>query len=73
MTPIFLALLIALSIPQAVGAVPRESEPGHLPSKPSAFPPHDQRVQPAVVGIKVRVPWTAPRCSRWVTSAGAGV
>ena len=57
---IFLALLVALSMPQAAGAVPRESESGILPSKPAAIPTHVQRVQPAVVGIKVRVPLDRP-------------
>ena len=57
---IFLALLVALSTPQAAGAVPRESESGILPSKPTAVPTHVQRVQPAVVGIKVRVPLDRP-------------
>ncbi|MEK7204468.1 MAG: S1C family serine protease [candidate division NC10 bacterium] len=60
MRPIFLALLVALSTPQAAGAVPRESESGILPSKPAAVPAHVQRVQPAVVGIKVRVPLDRP-------------
>lgn len=57
---IFLALLVALSMPQAAETVPRESESGILPSKPAAVPTHVQRVQPAVVGIKVRVPLDRP-------------
>lgn len=60
MRPILLALFFALSIPHVVGAVPGESEPGHVPSKPGVVPPHVQRVQPAVVGIKVRVPLDRP-------------
>ena len=60
MKSIFVALLMALTIPQAVGAVPRGSESERLPSKPSAVPPHLQGVQPAVVGIKVRVPLDRP-------------
>jgi S1-C subfamily serine protease len=60
MRPTAVALFIALSIPQFAGAVPRESEPGFVPSNPSAVPPHVQRVLPAVVGIKVRVPPDRP-------------
>jgi S1-C subfamily serine protease len=57
---IYFALFVALSMPQVAGAVPKESESGILPPKPAAIPSHVQRVQPAVVGIKVRVPLDRP-------------
>ncbi len=60
MKPILLALAIALSTPQAISAVPTESEQRHLPSKSSTVPAYVQQVQPAVVGIKVRVPPDRP-------------
>ncbi len=74
MTPIILSLLVALSVPQAPLTIPKEPELGSNPLKPSILPSHVQRVQPAVVGIKVRVPMDRPSvltlgAERW----GSGV
>lgn len=74
MPPILLSLLVALSVPQAPLTVPRQPELGSNPLKPSILPSHVQRVQPAVVGIKVRVPLDRPSAltlgpERW----GSGV
>jgi len=60
MRSILLSLLVALSVPQAPLTVPKEPELGSNPLKPSNLPSHVQRVQPAVVGIKVRVPLDRP-------------
>ena len=60
MRPVVLALLAALSMPQALWAVPKESGPGPEPLTPPPVPPHVQRVGPAVVGIRVRVPLDRP-------------
>jgi S1-C subfamily serine protease len=60
MRSILLSLLVALSVPQAPLTVPKEPELGSNPLKPSNLPAHAQRVQPAVVGIKVRVPLDRP-------------
>jgi S1-C subfamily serine protease len=74
MRRILLCVLLALSTPHEVWAVPRESEPQVQPSKPAAVPAYIQRVQPAVVGIRVRVPLDRPSvrtlgAERW----GSGV
>lgn len=60
MREVLLALLLALSLPQVPWAAPRESEPKANPSPPPALPAYVQRVQPAVVGIKVQVPRDRP-------------
>lgn len=60
MRRLLISLLVVLSIPQGLWAVPRESEPRVQPSNPPAVPSHVERVQPAVVGIRVRVPLDRP-------------
>lgn len=60
MTVILLSLLYALSFPQFVWAVPKELETKPaLPVEP-ATPAYVERVQPAVIGIGVRVPLNRP-------------
>jgi S1-C subfamily serine protease len=54
------ALLIALSLPLVVSAAPKESEQKLHPSTSPALPAYVQRVQPAVVGIRVQVPPDRP-------------
>jgi len=60
MRPVVLALLVALSMPQAVWAAPVEPDPRPELLKPPPVPSHVQRVHPAVVGIRVRVPLDRP-------------
>jgi len=60
MRPILPVLLLLLSIPQGVHAVPKESDPKLNLLKPPSPPSYVQRVQPAVVGIKVQVPLDRP-------------
>ncbi len=57
---VLLALLVALSVPQGLWAVPKGPGATFIPPTTSSVPPHVQRVQPAVVGIKVRVPLDRP-------------
>jgi len=60
MTSILLSLLIALSFPHFVWAVPKELETKPaLPAQPGT-PAYVERVQPAVIGIGVRVPLDRP-------------
>ncbi len=60
MRPILPVLLLLLSIPQGVHDVPKESDPKLNLLKPPSPPSYVQRVQPAVVGIKVQVPLDRP-------------
>lgn len=55
-----LTFFFTLSFPLAVWGAPTESEPKLNPSTPSTLPAYVQRVQPAVVGIKVQVPLDRP-------------
>jgi len=60
MTAILLSLLFALSFPHCVWAVPKEPETkAALPVEPGT-PAYVERVQPAVIGIGVRVPLDRP-------------
>ena len=60
MTAILLSLLFALSFPQFVCAIPKEPETTPaLPAQP-VTPAYVERVQPAVIGIGVRVPLDRP-------------
>ncbi|MFI5339090.1 MAG: S1C family serine protease [Candidatus Methylomirabilales bacterium] len=74
MTPILFSLLVALALPQAASTVPKESDLNINPPKPTNYPSYVQQVQPAVVGIRVRVPLDRPSAltlgpERW----GSGV
>ena len=60
MRAISFPLLIALVVPQGPSIVPKDPGPAFNPLKPSSHPTYVQRVQPAVVGIKVRVPLDRP-------------
>ena len=69
-----LALPLLLALPLALGAAPRGTEQKPDPKNPPALPSYVQRVQPAVVGIKVQVPRDRPSvrtlgAERW----GSGV
>lgn len=74
MLSIVVPLLVALSVPQALPSTPIDSEPPSPLSTPRTLPSHVQQVQPAVVGIRVRVPLDRPSAltlgpERW----GSGV
>ena len=60
MRPILLFLLVGLAIPQWAWAVPKETEAGSNLTQQPATPAYVQRVQPAIVGIGVRVPLDRP-------------
>lgn len=60
MGSILLVLLLMLSVPRGVWAVPKEPDPKPNLLRPPSPPSYVQRVQPAVVGIKVRVPLDRP-------------
>ncbi len=60
MTPILLSFLVALVIPQLSFAAPTAPEPKLDLKTPSGQPAYVQRIQPAVVGIAVRVPLDRP-------------
>lgn len=67
-------LLLFVGLPLLLWAAPRGSVERPDPSRAPAFPSHVQKVQPAVVGIKVRVPHDRPSAvtlgpERW----GSGV
>lgn len=69
-----LALPLVLVLPLALGAAPRGTEQKPDPKNAPALPSYVQRVQPAVVGIKVQVPRGRPSAltlgpERW----GSGV
>jgi hypothetical protein len=68
MRPILLFLLVGLAIPQLAWPVPKETEAGSNLTQQPATPAYVQRVQPAIVGIGVRVPLDRP--SRWDRSGG---
>ena len=55
-----LALPLLLALPLALGAAPRGTEQKPDPKSAPALPSFVQRVQPAVVGIKVQVPRNRP-------------
>ncbi len=55
-----LALPLLLALPLALAAAPRGSEQKPDPKSAPALPSYVQRVQPAVVGIKVQVPRNRP-------------
>lgn len=55
-----LALLLLLAVPLALGAAPRGIEQKPDPTKAPTLPSYVQRVQPAVVGIKVQIPRNRP-------------
>jgi S1-C subfamily serine protease len=74
MRPTVLSLLVALLVPQGPSTAPSDMEPGFNFLKPPPVPAYVQRVQPAVVGIRVRVPLDSPSAftlgpARW----GSGV
>lgn len=60
MRPVLLFLLLAVSFPQPPAAAPTPPEPRLNLQRPSGPPAYVQRVQPAVVGIGVRVPLDRP-------------
>lgn len=55
-----LALPLLLALPLALGAAPRGTEQKPDPKSAPALPSFVQRVEPAVVGIKVQVPRNRP-------------
>ena len=55
-----LAFSLLLALPIALGAAPRGTEQKPDPKTAPAVPSYVQRVQPAVVGIKVKVPPNRP-------------
>ena len=74
MRPIAFSLFVALLLPQGSSTPPKDVEPGFNLLKPPSPPSYVQRVQPAVVGIGVRVPLGSPSAltlgpARW----GGGV
>src|SRR5574337_382237 len=60
MTPILFPLLVALLVPQGSSVAPVNPDPQLDPSKPPGYPPYVQQVQPAVVGIRARIPLDRP-------------
>jgi S1-C subfamily serine protease len=60
MKPALLFLVVALSIPETLWAVPNEPGAKPVPLKPGGPPAHVLQVQPAVVGISVQVPLDRP-------------
>jgi S1-C subfamily serine protease len=74
MKPIALSLFVALLLPQGSSTPPKDAGSGLNPLNPASQPAYVQRVQPAVVGIGVRVPLDSPSAitlgpARW----GGGV
>lgn len=60
MRPILFSLLAALAVAPTIAAAPTTPEPKLSLQPPSGQPAHVERVQPAVVGIAVRVPLDRP-------------
>jgi S1-C subfamily serine protease len=60
MRPILLCLLVGLAMPQVTWAVPKETEAKPTLTEQPPAPAYVKRVQPAVVGIGVRVPMDRP-------------
>ena len=74
MTPILFSLLVALLLPQGSSAAPTKLDPQLNLLSPPSYPSYVLQVQPAVVGIRVRVPHDRPSAltlgpERW----GSGV
>ena len=60
MRPIALSLLVMLVVPQGPSIAPKGDEQGSSLLSPRNLPAYVQRVQPAIVGIGVRVPLDRP-------------
>lgn len=58
------ALLIAALVPVIAMAVPRPREPRLRPDQASALPSYVRRVEPAIVGLRVRAAEDAPSSAR---------